>query len=187
MSTFVALLRGINVGGHNRLPMADLRDTASALGWSDVATYIQSGNLIFDSDDDDVARHASRLAAALKSDRGLSVPVLVRPAGHVRAAAERHPKAESGIDPKFLHVVFLSEAPGAAAFDGVDAERFAPDGWALDGSEIYTYYPQGSARSKLTIDVFEKAAGVTGTARNLSSLRRLVDLLDARATNSSAE
>ncbi|MDJ0770569.1 MAG: DUF1697 domain-containing protein [Ilumatobacter sp.] len=180
MSTrWVALLRGINVGGANKLSMADLRATLAMLGFDDVVTYIQSGNAIFDAgaDADENALGAS-IAGALDTEHGLAVPVVVRPADDLARIARSHPDAGRGIDPKLLHVLFLDSMPTTGATAALDPARFEPDGWTVDGREIYVRYPDGSGRSKLTIEVFERSLDVTATARNLNTVRKLVDLAD---------
>lgn len=179
MTTWIALLRGINVGGAHRLAMADLRATVGGLGWSDVATYIQSGNVVFDADEDE-ATVAGRLCDALVVEHGLDVPVVVRSADEVAWAADSHPDAASGLDPKFLHVAFLDRRPPADRVAELAADAFAPDRWALDGRELSLTYPEGSARSTMTIDRFERPWGVTATARNLNTVRRLVALAGSR-------
>lgn len=173
---WIALLRGINVGGGNRLPMADLRVTMAELGFERVTTYIQSGNIVFDADDADEQRLAERLAAAIADRHGTSVPVVLRTAAEIGRVAERHPAIGGGLDPKLLHVHFLDAAPSARSVASLDPRAHAPDGWVVDGREVYVHYPNGSGRSKLTIDVFERAFGVTATARNLNTVRKLVEL-----------
>lgn len=173
MSRWVALLRGVNVGGANRLPMADLRASLTARGLADVATYVQSGNIAVTAGaDHDERSIGSLVGLAIADDHGLSLPVVVRAADHLAEVAARHPDADGGIDPKLAHVVFLDRLPDAVA-DVPDPAAFAPDRWRLDGREVYVTYPNGSGRSKLTIDVFERAWGVTATARNLNTVRKL--------------
>jgi uncharacterized protein (DUF1697 family) len=174
---WIALLRGINVGGGNRLPMADLRVTMIELGFERVTTYIQSGNIVFDAADADEQRLAERLAAAIAERHGMSVPVVLRTAAEIGRIAVRHPEIGGGLDPKFLHVHFLDATPQSVA--SLDPSAHAPDGWVVDGREVYVHYPNGSRRSRLTIDVFERAFGVTATARNLNTVRKLVELADA--------
>lgn len=179
MIRWAALLRGVNVGGSNRLPMAELRETVAALGFDDVATYIQSGNIVFSAPGTTAADEPAltdRLRAAVSEHHGLSVPVVVRSADEIVRIANSHPDADSGIDPTLLHVQFLDREPDAEAVDGVDPVVFEPDRWAVVGREIYVCYPNGSARSKLTLEVFERALGVTATARNLNTVRKLAEL-----------
>jgi uncharacterized protein (DUF1697 family) len=176
---WVAMLRGVNVGGANRLPMADLRETMQALGFENVATYIQSGNVVFDTSDPDTSREetlARRIRDTIAERHGVDVPVVLRSADELVRCVTAHPAAESGIDPKLLHVLFLNREPSDTG-ETIDPQWYEPDHWTITGREIYVTYPNGSARSKLTIDVFERALGATATARNLNTVRKLAAML----------
>lgn len=170
---WVALLRGVNVGGANRLAMADLRATMAESGASDVATHVQSGNVVFDHPVDDASAMASLISAAVRDHHGLDVRVVVRTGDELRRVATHHPD-DGTIDAKFLHVVFFDRLPDAAPT--IDVDRFAPDRFVIDGREAFVTYPNGSGRSKLTIDVFERAFGVSATARNMNSVRKIAAL-----------
>jgi uncharacterized protein (DUF1697 family) len=179
---FVALLRGVNVGGHHRMPMAELRGALAAAGFADVRTYIQSGNVVFDRPGTGVASTdesaiAAEVAAIIDVTFGWSVPVLVRRFDDIERIAASHPAAGGDVPAKWLHVFLLERVPvGSGAEHVLDPERYAPDRWIVDGREVYVTYPEGSGRSKLTIDVVERALGVTATARNVSTLAKVVDL-----------
>lgn len=179
MSTWIVLLRGINVGGSNKIAMADLRASLTDAGFDDVATYIQSGNLLFDSElaEPGVVETTRR---ALVDRHGLDVPVVARTRAEVEGVADRHPDAAGDIDPKLLHVAFLDREPGASVIDEIGVDTWAPDRWSLDGRELFLTYPDGSARSKMTIDRFEQPWAVTATARNLNTVRKLVELARSR-------
>lgn len=176
MTTWVALLRGINVGGHRRVAMADLRDALDAAGFHDVRTYIQSGNVLFESDagSDDAPSLAVSVASVVDRACGLAVPVLVRRLDDIERVATAHPDRGGEVDNTWLHV-FLFDRP-VTATDELDPVRFAPDRWMLAEREMFVTYPSGSGRSKLTIDVVERAFGVVATARNLSTLEAIVRL-----------
>lgn len=177
VTRWIALLRGINVGGANRLAMSDLRATFELLGLANPKTYIQSGNVVFDAGDDlDEMALVERIAGALADQHQLRVSVVLRAAAEIGRIAEAHPDADSGLEPKLLHVMFLDRAPSTAVEGQLDPARCEPDGWTVDGREVYLRYPNGSGRSKLTLDVFERAFGVTATARNLNTVRKLVEL-----------
>ena len=175
MPIYVALLRGINVGGHHKVPMADLRAAFEAHGVVDVATYIQSGNVVFSSDEPEAAL-VSGLGEALGQRFGFEIPVVIREASELAAAAEAHPLAHLQVEEKLLHVVFLGAAPSAAAVAAFDLAPHAPDQLLVEGRDLYVVYPEGSARSNLTVDVIERAFGSTATGRNWRTVRKLNEL-----------
>ena len=167
----VALLRGINVGGRNVLPMAELRAVLEASGMTDVRTYIQSGNIVFRSADPEPALV---IATVLRNAFGIDAPVVVRSLGELERIAGAHPELDGDVPPKWLHA-FVLDRP-ADASDAPDPDRFGPDRLVVDGREIYATYPNGSGRSKLTLDVIERSFGVVATARNVSTLAAIVAL-----------
>ena len=175
MTRWIALLRGVNVGGGNKIAMSALRESCEGCGFERVSTYIQSGNLVFDASGDE-ASVTTALRKLLTDDHGLKVPVVVRTAKEMDRLVDRHPGLAAGIDPKYLHIVFLDKKVKQADAERVDRSRFEPDLFEVDGREIYVTYPSGSGRPKLTIDVFEKAFGVTATARNVNTVHQLVEL-----------
>ncbi len=175
MTRWSALLRGVNVGGGNKIAMTALRASCEACGFERVGTYIQSGNLVFDASGDE-ASVTTALRKLLVAEHGLKVPVVVRTAKEMDRLVDRHPGLAAGIDPKYLHIVFLDKKVAQADVGRIDGARFEPDVFEVDGREIYVTYPDGSGRSKLTIEVFEKAFGVTATARNVNTVHKLIDL-----------
>lgn len=176
LDPFVALLRGINVGGHRRLPMAELRSALEVAGFGGVRTYIQSGNVVFDRPavDTDEEGVAASIRTVIADSCGMAVPVLVRPLGEIERVVAAHPGVGGDVPDKWLHVFFLDRAVDHAV--GPDPEKFSPDRWVLQGREVFVTYPTGSGRSKLTIDVFERSFDVTATARNLTTLAAIVAL-----------
>jgi uncharacterized protein (DUF1697 family) len=178
MSTFVALLRGINVGGRNRIPMAELKAVFSRLGHDDVATYLQSGNVVFRS-----STGASEIAAAAEEEVakafGVRPTVLLRTPAELRKVAESNPYLQDEADLTKLLVVFLDGRPAAKAKARLDPERSLPDRFSVEGREIYLHLPNGFGRSKLTIDYFERVLEVRATARNWKTLTKLVELTQA--------
>lgn len=142
MQTFVALLRGINVGGRNRVPMAELRTLFESLGHQGVATYIQSGNVVFETsqaEDDLVAG----IRAAFKNTFGIQSSVVVRSADELAAVAAAHPLGSDDVDPRFLHVAFLSGQPTREVQTSIEPGDFAPDRFQIEGRHIYLHYPNG--------------------------------------------
>ncbi|MGZ8805200.1 MAG: DUF1697 domain-containing protein [Microbacterium sp.] len=172
----VALLRGINVGGKNKVPMAALRDLFVTLGHEDVATYIQSGNVVFTSTEKPV-QAARDIAAGIQDEFGLAVPVIVRTHAELAKVATVNPYLTAGVDVSKLHVTFLADKPKAAAINDLDPDRSAPDEFTVVGREIFMLLPNGMGRTKLTIDYFERGLGTTATARNWNTVNKLLELM----------
>lgn len=173
MSAYVALLRGVNLGPSHRVPMAELRTLCTSLGLRQVATYLQSGNVVF-SDDRPPDEIAELLERSLATRFGFAVPVILRTAAEMARIAEQHPFEDRQDDPVKLHVFFLAEIPDAAALERWHPERFAPDETSVDGREIYVHFPNGMGRSRLTVNL-----GVPATARNWRSVRALGEMARA--------
>jgi uncharacterized protein (DUF1697 family) len=170
---YAALLRGINVGGKNRLPMSELRAVCHELGYFDVVTYLQSGNVVF-AGGGDPNTIVTGIEHSIGERRGLKVAVLLRTHPELAAVAAGSPFDED--DPKKLHVLFLRDRPRAASLATLDRDRSPGDEFHAAGRELYLYFPNGSGRTKLTLDYFERRLGVTGTARNWNTLLKLVEL-----------
>lgn len=176
MDTLVALLRGINVGGKNKVPMSELKSLFSSLGFEDVVTYIQSGNVVFRSAKRDVAEAIERQIA---ETFGIGVTVLLRTPAELRKVTESNPFLKRGADLSKLHVLFLSGRPAATAVSQLDPDRSPPDEFRVRGREIYLQLPNGAGRSKLTIDYFERRLGVAATGRNWNTVLKLLELSSA--------
>jgi len=177
MGRYVALLRAVNVGGR-KVPMADLRATLGRLGYADVATYVQSGNVVLTAPGSaaDVAREMEK---AIKTDFGLEVPVVVRSRDELADVIARDPFGDAVTDPARYQVVFFPEAPPADALDGVDLASFAPEEVRLLGRELYAWTPGGIGRSPLLIALGKRKVDATGTARNWRTVTKLLDLADS--------
>ena len=174
--TFVALLRGINLAGRNRVPMPELRTSFEALGLEDVVTYIQSGNVVFRSSTGRAEELAARIEGRIAEAFRIEVVVVLRTPAELRRIAGGNPFLKRGADPSRLHVVFLSGRPAKKAAAQLDPRRSPPDEFRLEGREIYLHLPNGFGRSKLTVDYFERSLGVDATARNWKTLTKLVAL-----------
>ncbi|OEU86178.1 hypothetical protein DB35_09670 [Streptomyces abyssalis] len=153
--------------------MAELREVMAGLGWSDVRTYLQSGNAVFTTDDADPR---ARLERAVAGHFGFEVSCLVRTAGELRAVAAACPYPAAELDPAKLLVVFLEEAPPEGHFDSVDAAAFAPDTFHHAGSAVYCYFPDGMGRSRLPAALESLRPKVTATSRNWRTVQRLIEL-----------
>ena len=172
--TWVALLRGINVGSAKRVAMADLRALLSSLGYEDVRTHLQSGNAVFR------ARRATTLGLEktvsdrIKADLGLDVRVLARSAEELDAVVGANPFAGGPGDPKELHVAFLSSWPQAAKVKAIDPDQLLPDELAFGDRVVYLRLPKGVMGS--TVPDWGRALGVTVTQRNWNTVTRLHEM-----------
>ncbi len=175
MATWVVLLRGINVGGANRLAMADLRAVMAELGHSDVSTYIQSGNVIMTSSRSDRATMAEEISAGIERAHGLIVSAVLRTPDELRASLTGNPYTMEPDGTRVL-ITFLSGTPAPADAATLEPDRFVPDRFELAGAELYAHYPNGAGRSKMNLDYFEKRLRVRGTARNLNTVAKLIEL-----------
>lgn len=175
MARYVALLRGINVGGHRKVRMEDLRAWIAAAGARDVATYIQSGNAVFAHPSRSAGKLAGELAAAIAKASKLDVGVIVRSADEWAEVIARRPFA--GAQDDHLHVSFLAAAPPADALAALEAAKLAPEAWELVGRELYLYLPNGMGRSKLAAALARSKAFATATARNWRTVLQLRAML----------
>lgn len=177
MTRFVALLRGINVGGTRKLPMAELRTQAGKLGWRDVATYIQSGNLVFTATGKAPALEAE-LETALARHFGFEVPTLVRSAREWNALVAANPLPElAEADSAHLLVGLTKAKPRKEALAELRARAQGKERVELAGGALWLHYADGVARSKLTPAVLDRCVGSTVTARNWRTVQELASML----------
>ena len=179
MKTWIALLRGVNVGGKNKLPMKALAAELATLGLSDIRTYIQSGNVIFRSPDTRVAAIlAAEISAAIKTKFGFEPHVIVISAKELAdsVTANPFPELSPNADGKALHFFFLLEAPRNFDQDRLAAVRRQSERWQIEGRVLYLHTPEGFGNSKLAAQI-ERILGVTSTARNWSTVCALLDLV----------
>jgi uncharacterized protein (DUF1697 family) len=175
---WVAWLRAVNVGGNNKVPMAELRALCGELGFTDVATYIQSGNVLLRSP---LGREAvaERLREGIAARFGLSVPVVVRSGPELDHALAHH--AFLGADAKELHFGFLADLPTPEAVASLDPARSPPAEFRVDGQDVYLRYPTGMGTTKLTADYFDRKLKTTLTARNWNTVTHMAGLAAALA------
>ena len=173
MPVVISMLRGINVGAHHRITMADLRAVYESLGHRDVQTYVQSGNVI--SRGRNVP--AARIEEALEQRFGFRPAVILRTTEELRDAVARNPF--EGVDPAKLLVYFLADDPGEEAREKVRAMPKTPEEVRVDGREVYIHYPDGMARPKISMTALAKALRVTGTGRNWNTTSKLLELAEA--------
>jgi uncharacterized protein (DUF1697 family) len=172
---YVALLRGVNVGG-NTLPMERLRGTCAELGLRNARTYVQSGNLVFEAAGL-AERWAKVLEQALAGKSRLPVTVLVRSGAEMAALVARNPfLQQKGVDPARLYVTFLKDVPAKTALTVLKALDAGPDRLSHAGREVYLRCPAGYGRSKLSNNVLEKVLGVAATTRNWRTVTTLAEM-----------
>jgi uncharacterized protein (DUF1697 family) len=176
----VALLRGVNVGGKNSVPMKRLVALCFDAGCRDVQTYIQSGNIVFRATDAIAHRIPSLIGKELLSRLGLRIPVVMRTSAELGAVARSNPFLEAGVDAERVHVAFLADRPSTAQMASLDPDRSPPDAFAVRGREIYLHCPNGLARTKLTNGYFDSRLGTTSTVRNWHTVLKLLELTRAK-------
>jgi uncharacterized protein (DUF1697 family) len=177
MPHYVALLRGINVGGKNKLSMADLASIFVDAGVTNVRTYIQSGNVLFEASSKAASGVPRAVATTIGARFGYRVPVVLRSASELRSALEGNPFLARGLPADELLLAFLADAPSTARVAALDPTRGAPDAFEVRGREIYLHLPNGLGRSKLTNDYFDRALGTTSTVRNWRTVEALAALV----------
>ncbi len=177
MSTYISLLRGINVSGQKAMTMDQLRRSFEALGFKSVKTYLQSGNVIFGTAKRSPLQLSKKIERRISSEFGLPVSVIVRTSEELSRIIERNPfLKETGIDHSKLHVTFLSQQPLKATAQKLDVFDAAPDQFRWSDQEIYLYCPNGYGRTKLSNNAFEKALLVTATTRNWNTVNTLYEI-----------
>ncbi|MEO3753836.1 DUF1697 domain-containing protein [Streptomyces sp. B6B3] len=176
-TTYAALLRGINVGGHRKVPMAELRALLTELGHGDPRTYLQSGNAVFSAPPVPSERLAEALERAIAERFGFDVGCLVLSRPELRAAADRCPFPAAELDPAKLVVLFLDAPAAEHAAAGLDPASYAPDEFRLGEREIFAYFPDGMGRSRLGQVLSAPGRGHTATARNWRTVTRLLELM----------
>jgi uncharacterized protein (DUF1697 family) len=181
VTTYIALLRGINVGGNKKLPMADLRSVLAGLGHTDVRTLLQSGNAVFTSAQRKPEKIASDLERALDRELGLSIRILIRPAGYLREVVEKNPIRAEISDGRQLIVVFLSHPPDPDFLAQFDGDPFAPELFAAGPREMYFWCPNGQQDSPMLKAMAEKRKDVVATARNWNTVTKLLAMAEANA------
>jgi len=176
VSTYVILLRGINVGGHNKVPMPALRTLVEGLGYDDVSTYIQSGNVIVSASDSGSVV-GDKIAKAITKEFGFDVSVIVRSRAQLQKIVAGNPFAAKAKDAADLHMVFLATKPAAAKVKALTGADWGDEEVAVKGTEAYLHLPNGYGRANLNNMVVEKKLGVVATARNWRTTTKLLELV----------
>lgn len=177
MKVMVSLLRGINVSGQKKLPMKELKALYEALGFTDVSTYIQSGNVIFTSTEKDVDKLPQKIEKKIKDHFGFDVSVLNRTPDELKQVLENNPfLAEADLQENKLYVTFMAGAPDAALVEKAQAYQTQADRFSVRGQETYLYLPGGYGNSKLNNNFFESKLKTLATTRNWRTVNILYNL-----------
>jgi uncharacterized protein (DUF1697 family) len=176
LTTHVALLRGINVGGKNLLPMKELVLLFEKAGAVDVATYIQSGNVVFRTPAATLDGFEAEMAAAIETRFGLRVPVVLRTASELSNVLRKNPFLARGAETSALHVAFLAAKPTAEHAARLDPKRSPGDEFELRGCDLYLHLRNGMGKSKLTSDYLDRTLETISTARNWNTVGKLVEM-----------
>lgn len=172
MKTYIALLRGINVGGRKKILMADLKVLFESLGFTEVRTYIQSGNVIFSASESDV--HALAISEAIEKKYEFKVPVLVKTASEVEEILSNCPFSEEKMLKSYF--VLLFEAPSEETKKAINPEIFPSEEFIITDACVYLYVSAGMGKAKCTNNFFERKLNVNATARNYRTMVKIISL-----------
>jgi uncharacterized protein (DUF1697 family) len=179
MTVVISMLRGVNVGGHNKIKMDALRELYQSLKLPDAQTYVQSGNVIFRTDERDPTLLSKRIQNGIERKFGFRPDVIVRTASELKDVIARNPFAKRrGIESSKLLVLFLASDPGAEAREKVLLIKCDPEELRIDGRELYIYFPNGTGRSKLSLAGLEKTLKTPGTGRNWNSVTKMLEIAE---------
>jgi len=174
MSIYISLLRGINVGGSKRLPMGTLRGIYVAMGFTNIRTYLQSGNVVFESQEDDRSRLVSQIESHIEQTCGFHVEVFIRQAHDMLGILSNNPFLNNrNEDTSKLYVSFLYQPPVEAAWSRLTVPPNTTDEFAIGEMAIYLFLPNFYGKARLTSDFFEKRLGVATTARNWNTVNAI--------------
>lgn len=175
----ISMLRGVNVGGHHKIKMDALKALYEALGFGNVQTYVQSGNVVFTTDERDLARLAMRIEDGIEEQFGFRPNVILRTASDLREVIRRNPFAgRADVAPGHLIVTFLASDPGQDARDKVLTISLDPEELAFGVREHYIHFPNGMGQSKLPGAAIERALRTPGTARNWNSVTKMLEMAE---------
>lgn len=177
MEVYISILRGINVSGHKKVPMAELKQLYEELNFKNITTYIQSGNVIFEHNKTEDSTLAKKISKKILEKFKFEVPVIIRSSKEIEKVVKSNPfLKEKNIDPEKLHVTFLEEAPEKELVDKIKDLEFNSDRFVIKDMEVFLYCPDGYGNTKLTNTFFENKLKVTATTRNWKTTNKLLEL-----------
>jgi len=175
----ISMLRGVNVGGHNKVKMDALRALYESLELHDPHTYVQSGNVIFSTEERDPIRLARRIENGIERAFGFHSDVVVRTSAELRDVMARNPFAtRRAIEPSKLLIIFLARDPSPEAREGIRTFKADPEDLRIDGRELYIYFPIGIGKSKLPVPAILKTLQTSGTGRNWTSVTKMLEIAE---------
>jgi uncharacterized protein (DUF1697 family) len=177
-TTYLALLRAINLGPKNKIAMPDLAKMFGEVGCSNVLTYIQSGNVVFEASSELAARLPDMITSEIHERFGHRVPVMFRTIREMRAVVRNNPFLKERAGEDILHVMFLADRPKPGTAKSLDPDRSPPSRFMLHGKEVYLLFPEGFARNKLTSSYFDSKLGTIGTVRTWRTVTKLLGLME---------
>ena len=177
MSVIISLLRSVNLAGHNKVKMEELRALYESLGFTDVQSYIQSGNIVFRTKSQDLARLSRKIEDEIDRRFGFRTHVILRTPSDLQSVLAKNPFARRpGMEPGRLLIDFLVREPSREALDKGRKLKTDLEELRIDGRELYMYFPNGMARPKISWGAVEKVLNTPGTGRNLNTVRKLLEI-----------
>lgn len=175
MPVYIGLLRGINVGGKNKLPMKALSRILEQHNCTNIQTYIQSGNVIFEHPEHQTEELAEDITQTITQKHGFSPDVLIITVQNMKEATDKNPYPNAKAEPKSLHLFFLKDTPENPDIDALNTLKAESESFALINNVLYLHAPEGIGRSKLAAQA-EKKLGVSVTARNWNTINKLLEM-----------
>lgn len=182
MPTYITMLRGINVSGKNTIKMNELKILYESLGFENVFTYIQSGNVIFNVNEEDPDKITEIIESGVNKEFSLEVSVIIRTLTELTQIVKGNPLLKSG-EPDKLHVTLLSHTPGINEVNNFTISKDEGEEYRIIGKEIFLYCPYGYGRTKMTNSAFEKKLKVKATTRNWNTLNKLYEIAKESQVN----
>jgi len=188
MTVIISMLRGVNLGPHNRLKMEELRALYEALNLRDAQSYVQSGNVIFRSEEKDLNGLARRIEGAIEKQFGFRPPVILRTTAELREVTAKNPFAKRReIEPSKLLVTFLHRDPGEKVREQVLKINTEPEELRMEGREVYIYFPNGMARPKMKWAAVERVLKTQWTGRNWNSVQNMLQMAERMEAKGAAK
>lgn len=176
MGTYIAILRGINVGGQKKIKMEELKALYEALGFKNITTYIQSGNMIFESPETNLQKIKDKIEHKMKSSLGFDVVVFIKTKKDFEKLLSKNPFIKQDVNS--LYVTFLSDIPYEIPVDEIKKAKDSAEEFFISGKEVFLFCPNGYGRTKLSNNFFEKKLKLSATTRNWKTINKLLELVN---------